>query len=270
MRRIWANRLRRRKRQSERARVSLARQCRLSIRPLTQSSLLGGWRSGGRQRIQGDSDFRLSFCEATPTVSPSCAWRGGRVVYRTALEMRSVERHRGFESHPLRQLNSREGERVVCNRAPASKRFGRRLLSIISHSDCQLVLGGRVVPQEASRSAGVRSKIVGDNPVRTSTVHALPKTAGQQWLGASRSAACRSTTLHPDGEKAGLRLHECHLGLFLGMPAQQFSIMAHRGRRIKHLDPPNRTEISWLWQERAKPFGNSPCSGFLRRGFLER
>jgi hypothetical protein len=49
--------------------------------------------------------------------------RGGRVVYRTALEMRSVERHRGFESHPLRHLLT--GSRFVQNRSDAVRPFRR-------------------------------------------------------------------------------------------------------------------------------------------------
>jgi hypothetical protein len=52
--------------------------------------------------------FSASVLEGRPYVLAFCNRRGGRVVYRTALEMRSVERHRGFESHPLRHFERRE------------------------------------------------------------------------------------------------------------------------------------------------------------------
>ena len=37
---------------------------------------------------------------------PVTTWRGGRVVDGSGLENRRAERHRGFESHPLRSLES--------------------------------------------------------------------------------------------------------------------------------------------------------------------
>ncbi len=52
-------------------------------------------------------------------------WRGGRVVYRAALEMRSVARHRGFESHPLRHSSPREEWRYAQSASDAKRRGGR-------------------------------------------------------------------------------------------------------------------------------------------------
>lgn len=40
-------------------------------------------------------------------------WRGGRVVERARLEIECAERHRGFESHPLRFAVIRFA--IICN-----------------------------------------------------------------------------------------------------------------------------------------------------------
>ena len=43
----------------------------------------------------------------SPALAGANPWRGGRVVDGSGLENRRAERHRGFESHPLRCLRTR-------------------------------------------------------------------------------------------------------------------------------------------------------------------
>src|SRR5438128_2213844 len=63
--------------------------------------------------------------------------RGGREVYRTALEMRRGETHREFESHPLRSEGQRVHTGTVC---PLFTAYTGVRTASISFSACSIFL----------------------------------------------------------------------------------------------------------------------------------
>ena len=121
-------------------------------------------------------------------------WRGGRVVYRTALEMRRVETHREFESPPLRS----------CKKPPARaffvERRGAGMLCLRVRFENLLQIFWSFANKKSERCTG-----------RVATVYLTPSATGPSEGGRLRR---RNSLMSPHDQKVsgGKESHPKNIG----------------------------------------------------------